>query len=73
MDHQSFLDKLQAFGTNWAGVFTILFMFIIALEVSTRFRSGEVERGKFGRGQEFGRSSNQKRIGLSCFIVSIRD
>ena len=26
---QSFLDKVQAFGTNWAGVFTIVFMFLI--------------------------------------------
>ncbi|HEY1538584.1 MAG TPA: AAA family ATPase [Solirubrobacteraceae bacterium] len=28
--HQSFLDQLQNFGTNWAGAFTILFMFIIS-------------------------------------------
>jgi cell division protease FtsH len=30
MAHPSFLDQLRDFGTNWAGVFTIVFMFVIA-------------------------------------------
>ncbi|MDX6689949.1 MAG: cell division protease FtsH [Solirubrobacteraceae bacterium] len=28
--HQSFLDQVKQFGTDWYGVFTILFMFVIA-------------------------------------------